>query len=266
MFLKKKNSKAFLKENFRMEKIKILDVGISQVNINDILLMVPKFIKADKKGYITVTGAHGIIESHRSDKIKSIHNNSFMSIPDGMPCVWVSKIKGSKNIERCFGPEVFIRIMGISVKNDIKHFFYGGNDGVADKLKLNMEQKFPGIKIAGTYCPPFRPLNLDEEVQLKNQVEACKPDIIWVGLSTPKQEIFMSKYIESLNTKLMFGVGAAFDYHTGSLIIAPKWIQKCGLEWFFRLVLEPRRLWKRYIDIVPKFIGLNILEFFSKSK
>ena len=228
--------------------------------------LVPKFIKTDNKGYVTVTGAHGIIESRRNENIRSIHNRSYMSIPDGMPCVWVSKIKKSKNIERCFGPEVFIKIMGISTKNNIKHFFYGGNDGVADKLKLNMEKLFPGIKIVGTYCPPFRPLNEGEERQLIKQVEKSKPDIVWVGLSTPKQEIFMSEYIHKLDAKLMFGVGAAFDYHTDSLVIAPKWIQNAGLEWLFRLLMEPRRLWKRYFDIVPKFIIFNVIELFTKFK
>tara|TARA_B100002052_G_scaffold297744_1_gene329231 strand:+ start:3162 stop:3917 length:756 start_codon:yes stop_codon:yes gene_type:complete len=246
------------------QKINVLDVGISQVKINDILELVPKFIKTDNKGYVTVTGAHGIIESRRDEKIRSIHNGSYMSIPDGMPCVWVSKLKKSKNIERCFGPEVFIKVMEISAKNNIKHYFYGGNVGIADKLKLNMEKLFPGIQIVGTYCPPFRPLNQKEEKELFDDIEESKPDIVWVGLSTPKQEIFMSEYLPKLKTKLMFGVGAAFDYHTGSLVIAPKWVQNSGLEWLFRLLMEPRRLWKRYFDIVPKFIMYNIIDFIKK--
>ena len=264
--MSKKDLDYFLEKMIEIEKIDILNVGISQVNISDIVEIVPKFIKSGKKGYVTVTGVHGIIESQNNKRIMNIHNESFMSIPDGMPCVWVSKLKGSKNIKRCFGPEVFAEIMKISRKHNIKHFFYGGDAGVANQLKKNMENLYSGIDIVGTYCPPFRPLNDNEEFELANKIEKISPDIIWVGLSTPKQEIFMNQYISKLNTKLMFGVGAAFDYHAGSLAIAPKWIQNLGLEWLFRLAMEPRRLWKRYFEIIPKFIFYNLLEFLKVRK
>ena len=131
------------------------------------------------------------------------------------------------------------------------------------RLKTNMENLFNGIDIVGTYCPPFRPLKDFEENELISLVNTLKPDIIWVGLSTPKQEIFMNNYISKLDCKLMFGVGAAFDYHTDSLIIAPKWVQNIGCEWLFRLILEPKRLWKRYLDIVPRFILFNFLDFLN---
>ena len=205
-----------------------------------------------------------MIASYKDPKIKEIFNNSFMSIPDGMPCVWVSKLKGSQHIKRCFGPEVFMEIMKISRQYNIKHFFYGGKENVAIKLKKNMEKLFPGVKIVGTYCPPFRPLNQREKESLTKIINFKKPHIVWVGISTPKQEIFMYENINSLDINLMFGVGAAFDYYTGSIKIAPSWIQNLGLEWLFRLIQEPRRLWKRYLDIVPKFIIFNLIEFISK--
>ena len=128
-----------------------------------------------------------------------------------------------------------------------------------------MKKLFPGIEIVGTYYPPFRPLNIKTEKEnLTKTINLKKPHIVWVGISTPKQEIFMHENIDAFDINLMFGVGAAFDYYTGSIKIAPSWIQNLGLEWLFRLIQEPKRLWRRYLDIVPKFIIFNLIEFLSK--
>tara|TARA_B100001750_G_scaffold234411_1_gene235748 strand:+ start:1241 stop:2002 length:762 start_codon:yes stop_codon:yes gene_type:complete len=244
------------------KKIDIIGIGISQTSINDVIVFIEKFLKNknNKKGYITVTGAHGIIESTKSNYIEKIHNQSLLSIPDGMPLVWISKIKGSKTIARCFGPQVMLELIKKTQNKNIKHFFYGGKSGIANELKDKMLEKFPNSKIVGTFTPPFRELNSEEESKLISCIENCKPDIIWVGLSTPKQEIFMYEYINKLNTKLMMGVGAAFDYHTEKIVIAPRFIQNAGLEWLFRLIIEPKRLFKRYLEIVPKFIYFSVLD------
>jgi N-acetylglucosaminyldiphosphoundecaprenol N-acetyl-beta-D-mannosaminyltransferase len=136
----------------------------------------------------------------------------------------------------------------------VTHFFYGGAPGVADALKAAMQKRFPGVNITGTYCPPFRPLNPEEEQELSAMVAEKKPDLFWVGLSTPKQEKFMAAYLAKLDTTVMFGVGAAFDFHTGRMAEAPRWMMRCGLQWLHRLCSDPKRLWKRYGVIVPTYL------------
>jgi exopolysaccharide biosynthesis WecB/TagA/CpsF family protein len=142
----------------------------------------------------------------------------------------------------------------------IRHFFYGGAEGVAEDLRSKMEARFPGLQIVGTYCPPFRPLNPEEKAGLVAQITDCKADIVWVGLSTPKQERFMAEYLPILPVKVMLGVGAAFDFHTGRAKQAPRWMMRAGLEWLFRLVTEPKRLWRRYCFQVPRFASLVALD------
>jgi N-acetylglucosaminyldiphosphoundecaprenol N-acetyl-beta-D-mannosaminyltransferase len=141
-----------------------------------------------------------------------------------------------------------------------RHFFYGGAPGVVEELKARLEQRFPGLNVVGTFTPPFRPLNAEEENALIAAVAAAKPDLIWVGLSTPKQERFMAAYLPKLETSLMLGVGAAFDFHAGKVKQAPRWIQRSGLEWAYRIGQEPRRLWKRYARNNPLFIARALLQ------
>jgi len=249
-----------------LKTIDIYGVKIAQTSISKLISHLEiKLLANDIKGFITVTGVHGVIESQKNKNVAKAHNNSYLSIPDGTPLVWYSKSKGSESIKRCFGPEMMYEFFKKTSKSNFRHFFYGGNEGVAEKLKSNFENKF-NANIVGTYCPPFRPLNKKEDEELRNLINQKNTDIIWVGLSTPKQELFMNEWINQLDCKLMFGVGAAFDYHTGSIIVAPKLIQKMGLEWFFRLILEPKRLYKRYFEMVPKFIILVLKEFVLKIK
>ena len=157
-------------------------------------------------------------------------------------------------MRRVFGPEFMLQMCELSVKRSYKHFLYGGAPGVADRLKRNLVDSFPGLQIVGTYTPPFRPLNQEEQETLRAQVHSLQPDIIWVGLSTPKQERFMAEFLPRLDTKLMVGVGAAFDVHTGRIKDAPAWVKQSGLQWLHRLLQEPGRLWKRYLINNPLFL------------
>jgi N-acetylglucosaminyldiphosphoundecaprenol N-acetyl-beta-D-mannosaminyltransferase len=141
-------------------------------------------------------------------------------------------------------------------KTEYTHFLYGGREGVADLLKTRLEARYPGLRIVGTYTPPFRALNESEEADLAAQVAAVRPDFLWVGLSTPKQEHFMAAHLGRLEATVMIGFGAAFDFHAGTARQAPRWIQRSGFEWLFRLCTEPRRLWRRYLQTVPVFMAL----------
>jgi N-acetylglucosaminyldiphosphoundecaprenol N-acetyl-beta-D-mannosaminyltransferase len=157
-------------------------------------------------------------------------------------------------------------IMEISKQFGMRHFFYGGANGVAQELKRRFEERFPGIQIVGTYEPPFRALNPEEENKLRQLVSETMPDIFWVGLSTPKQERFMAEYLSKLDVTLMVGVGAAFDFHSGRIRQAPRWMQRSGLEWFFRLCVEPKRLWRRYLSNNPRFVFRSICQLLGIKK
>ncbi len=240
--------------------LNILGIEIAPIDIKTALGTIDVAIARGQKGYITLTGAHGIIESQFCAAIKDAHRGAFLSLPDGMPLVWIGRRRGFSEMDRCYGPDVMLALLDRSVTKGYTHFFYGGAPGVAQQLRKNMEEKFAGLRIVGTFTPPFRPLTGDEERELMDVVRASQPDIIWVGLSTPKQELFMARYLSRLETKLMIGVGAAFDFYTGRVRQAPVWIQRSGLEWLYRLLREPKRLWRRYIKIVPLFIFLYALQ------
>lgn len=237
----------------QIERVNVLGVGVSAINLKMAREAFLFAVRNKKKGYICVTGVHGVMESQDDPKIREIHNKAFLVTPDGMPMTWMGRLQGFKSMSRVYGPDLMLDIMEISREAGFRHFFYGGADGVARELKSRLEQRFPGLQIVDTYEPPFRPLNAEEESQLKNRVADSRPDIFWVGLSTPKQEKFMAEYLPKLDVTLMVGVGAAFDFHSGRVIQAPRWMQRSGLEWIFRLCVEPKRLWRRYLKNNPRF-------------
>ncbi len=238
-----------------LKRCDVLGVGISAVNIPLAVKTIDRWIARRSKNYVCITGVHGVMESQRDPALKHIHNAAGMVTPDGMPMVWMNKLRGNSHVTRVYGPDLMLAVCEESVKKGHKHFFYGGAEGVADLLKQRMEEKFPGIQVVGTYCPPFRPLTAEEDQKLIEQINASGADIVWVGLSTPKQERWMSGHIGKLDAPVMVGVGAAFDFHAGLKKQAPKFIQHSGFEWLFRMITEPKRLWKRYMINNPLFIA-----------
>ena len=236
-----------------VERVNVLGVGLSAINLDSALAAVEEGLARKTPGYVCVSGVHGVMEAQSDEALRGILNRAFLNTPDGMPMVWVGRLQGYRQMKRVYGPDLMMRVCEFTRDKGYTHFLYGGAEGVAPELKLRLERKFPGLKIVGTYTPPFRPLNPAEEAGLIGAVNAAKPDIIWVGLSTPKQEKFMAQYSPRFGDCLMFGVGAAFDFHAGRLRQAPRWMQRSGLEWFFRLCCEPRRLWRRYFKNNPIF-------------
>lgn len=245
------------------QRVNVLGIGVSPVNMMRAAESVNRTIAKKEKGYVCVTGVHGIIESQRDPELQAIHNRSFMTVPDGMPLVWIGRILGHRNIGRVYGPDLMTEVCQAGVAKQWSHFLYGGQKGVAEQLAKNLQERFPGIRIAGTFTPPFRPLNENEEAALKKQVASARPDCFWVGLSTPKQERFMAEYMDRLDVSVMFGVGAAFDVHTGRMVDAPEWIKAAGLQWLHRLCQEPRRLWKRYLVNNPLFLVKVFAQLFG---
>jgi N-acetylglucosaminyldiphosphoundecaprenol N-acetyl-beta-D-mannosaminyltransferase len=236
------------------ERVNVLGVGLSDIHRRSALELILEAVEKKHRGYICVTGVHGVMEAQNDQQIRSILNNAFLCTPDGMPMVWMGRLQGHPNIDRVYGPDLMLDVCEASVARGLRQFFYGGTTGVAAELKRKLEDRFPGLQVVGTCEPPFRPLKPEEVEALRRQVDSCYPDIFWVGLSTPKQERFMAEYLPRMNVTLMVGVGAAFDFHTGRVKQAPHWMQRSGLEWFYRLCKEPRRLWRRYLRNNPRFL------------
>jgi len=232
----------------------VLGVGVSAINLDSAAAAVTRALERKAKGYVCVTGVHGVSEAQRDPAFRRILNRAFLNTPDGMPMVWMGRWQGFQEMRRVYGPDLMLRICELSLTRGWTHFLYGGGPGVAQELRRALEQRFPKLKVVGDYTPPFRPLTGLEEDELVRQVSRLQPDIFWVGLSTPKQEQFMAEHWLALDATLFIGVGAAFDFHAGRVRQAPRWMQRNGLEWLYRLGCEPRRLWKRYLKNNPLFV------------
>jgi N-acetylglucosaminyldiphosphoundecaprenol N-acetyl-beta-D-mannosaminyltransferase len=237
-----------------MDRANVLGVRVHAIDITRAADRIECALANSEKGYVCVTGVHGVMEAQNHPEFKAILNQALLTVPDGMPTVWVGKLQGFRSMKRVFGPDLMVELCKRSVQKGYTHFLYGGAPGVAEQLKTALTSRFSGINVVGTYTPPFRPLTHAELGQLKNTITALKPDLFWIGLSTPKQERFMATHLHDLNTKVMIGVGAAFDVHTGRLRDAPNWVKNLGLQWLHRLAQEPARLWKRYLLNNPRFV------------
>jgi len=234
--------------------VDVLGVNVSAVNMDMAVSLAEQWIDAGQPGYVCVTGVHGVMEAQKDLGFRRILNGAAMNLPDGMPMTWVGRLRGFRNMDRVFGPDFVTAVCRLSVERGFRNFFYGGQPGVAQLLDENLRSRFPGLQVVGTCTPPFRSLNPQEEFEVAAQVLQSRPHILWVGLSTPKQERFMAQYVRRFNVPLMVGVGAAFDYHTGRIRDCSPWIKRAGLQWLHRLMQDPKRLWKRYLLNNPAFI------------
>lgn len=219
------------------------------------LAAIEGWIESGDHQYVCVTGVHGVMESQSDESLRAIHNQAGLVTPDGMPLVWLSRLRGANHVDRVYGPDLMLACCQRSVQHGWRHFLFGGAPGVPDLLSDRLQRRFPGIKIVGTLSPPFRPLSDREDEDIVRVINEARPDIVWVGLSTPKQERWMAAHLNRLQARVLLGVGAAFDFHAGLKRQAPRWMQQVGMEWLFRLATEPRRLWRRYLTNNPRFIG-----------
>lgn len=239
----------------KIEKVNVLGVGISVLDQDLAREFLFGAIRERRRGYVAVTGVHGVSIAQSDLAFRQILNNSLLCTPDGMPMVWMGRLQGKNSIQRVYGPDLMLNLCDHSRAENFSHFFYGAAPGVADALATKLQERLPGIEIVGTFTPPFRNLNDAERTELQRRIHESRPDFFWVGLSTPKQERFMAEYMSILpEAKIFIGVGAAFDLLTGRVRQAPNWMQRSGLEWLFRLNQEPRRLAKRYLINNPLFV------------
>jgi N-acetylglucosaminyldiphosphoundecaprenol N-acetyl-beta-D-mannosaminyltransferase len=211
-------------------------------------------LRRREKGYLSSIGVHGVMEARRDTELAEAYARATIAIPDGMPIAWVGRIRGHRSMQRVAGPDLMREVFLRTEFAQYTHFLYGGAEGVANELAANFRRIAPHARIVGTYMPPFRDLTLAEEQAMIAKINRRKPDMIWVGIGTPKQDKFMCRYLPKLDTRLMFGVGAAFDFHTGRLRDCGDWVKQAGLQWAHRLAQEPRRLWWRYLRNNPAFV------------
>jgi N-acetylglucosaminyldiphosphoundecaprenol N-acetyl-beta-D-mannosaminyltransferase len=235
-------------------RVDVLGVEISAVNMKMTLDTVIGWVMSNDRQYVCVTGVHGVMESQRDSELAAIHNNAGLTTPDGMPMVWAGRAAGAHWIQRVYGPDMMLAVLAEAQARSWSSFLYGGAPGVPELLAERLEQRFPGLQVAGTHSPPFRSLTRDEVRETAALINASGASLVWVGLSTPKQERWMSELRPLLEAPVLFGVGAAFDFHAGRVKQAPPWMQTSGLEWLYRLSREPRRLWKRYLTNNPRFV------------
>lgn len=236
-------------------RFNVLGVGVAALTLaeaRDRLLAVRGRVRA---GYVCATTVHGISEARADPAFRAILNRAWLNLPDGMPLVWLGRRDGHPGMTRVYGPDLMLAVCDAGRAAGLTHYFYGGKPGVAALLRDRLTARFPGLEVVGTFTPPFRELTPEEFAALRADVARLQPDLIWVGLGTPKQERFAAAAWERLDAGALVTVGAAFDFHSGLVPQAPAWMQRHGLEWLFRLGTEPRRLWRRYLLNNPLFVA-----------
>ncbi len=238
-----------------IRRVDVLGVGISAVNMTMALDEISRWIEIREQHYVCVTGVHGVMESQRDPELLAIHNASGLTTPDGMPMVWAGHRAGADWMSRVYGPDLMLSVLERAAERGWSSFLYGGKEGVPELLAARLAEQIPALKIAGSFSPPFRSLTPEEDDEIVARINASGADLVWVGLSTPKQERWMAAHLGRVKAPAMLGVGAAFDFHAGLVPQAPPWMQERSLEWFYRLTKEPRRLWKRYLRNNPAFLA-----------
>jgi N-acetylglucosaminyldiphosphoundecaprenol N-acetyl-beta-D-mannosaminyltransferase len=261
--LKTMSSTLSKKKNFSTLNVKGIDVAAIDVyRASD---LIGELATATQESYVTITGAHGIVESQYNKDIFDAHRNASLVVPDGMPLVWLGRLLGFNSIGRVYGPDLMECIFSNEAYRELRHFFYGSSPSVVSQLRDALVARFGEFNMVGMYCPPMRPLGFNEDEAVLSRIRDLKPHIIWVGLSTPKQEVWMHMHMPKIGTGVGIGVGAAFDLLSGQTLQAPRYIQRSGFEWLFRLAMEPRRLFKRYFFVIPRF-SVFFLQTFARQR
>lgn len=240
------------------DRVDVLGIHVSVTDMEHTVGTFARWIDDGEQHLVCVSDMNALLHARADKQLTEVYNTSGMTLPDGMPLVWAGKKAGFDRMDRVCGPDLIERVMAEAEQRGWSQYFYGGADGVAEKLRDTFTARHPGLKVTGVYSPPYRALTAEEDDEIVARLNEANPDIIWVGLGAPKQERWMAEHRDRLDAAILIGVGAAFDFHTGRLDRAPDWMQRAGLEWSYRLYKEPRRLWRRYVLGIPRF-GVGIL-------
>ena len=232
----------------------LLGVEVSAASMDTALDQLSSWIEEGRSAYVCASDSNGVVGASKDADLRRVYNESGMLLPDGMPLVWAGKYAGFRDMTRVCGPDLMPALLELSAAKGWSSYFYGGAPGAADELAEHFRQRFPGLKVAGTTSPPFRPLTEEELAHDASVINHSGAAIVWVGLGAPKQERWMAENIHRFERSVLIGVGAAFDMYSGRVRRAPVWAQRHGLEWAFRLAQEPRRLWRRYSRVIPALL------------
>jgi N-acetylglucosaminyldiphosphoundecaprenol N-acetyl-beta-D-mannosaminyltransferase len=244
--------------------VNVLGVCVNATTLEQARDSVNERILQRRQGYICCAASHSVMACYRDPSLRRLFNRSAMTAPDGMPLVWLARLRGYRHVRRVYGPDLMLAICEGGQARGYRHFLYGGDRGVVDELASSLRTRFRDLQIVGTVSPPIGRPTQEEDAQAIAAINDARADIVWVGLSTPKQERWMAEHLGRIEAPILIGVGAAFDFLSGTKPQAPRWMQRSGLEWLFRLASEPRRLWPRYreyplflILVAAQMIGLR---------
>jgi N-acetylglucosaminyldiphosphoundecaprenol N-acetyl-beta-D-mannosaminyltransferase len=244
----------------RSDTLKVLGIEVDATNLTDAADSILGWIARGQRETVTVAAVHSIVDAQRVPEAKRMLQQCGLCVPDGVPLVWLLKLAGRKNVSRVFGADLMVHLSKRMAARKLSAFYYGGRPDVVEELAQSMSGRFPGLKTAGYYSPPFRELSREEEDGIVSMINGSGADVVWVGLGAPKQECWMRQFRDRLTAPVLVGVGAAFDYNTNRLARAPLWMQACALEWLYRMILEPQRLWRRYLRNNPLFVYYLLCE------
>lgn len=234
---------------------RVLGVRTHALQLSAVVAQMEEWISAKTVCHsIAATSMHGIVEAQHDPAFMEILNSTDLVVPDGVPLVWLGRSQGHDLPRRVYGPDLMLEFCEKTAGRGYRHFFYGGGPGVPEQLARSLKRRFPSMEVCGAYSPPFRPLTAEEDQAIVSLICRAAPDLLWVGLGAPKQERWMHEHRAKLNVPVLVGVGAAFDILSGRRRQAPPWMREHGFEWLFRLLQEPRRLWRRYLIDGAQFL------------
>lgn len=242
----------------------ILGVPVSRLTLPIAVATILGWVRRGEANYVCVRDVHGLMRSREDPALMDIHFGAGMITPDGMPLVWTLRRRGYAGVGRVCGADLVEALCDASQESGVRHYFYGGKPGVAERMAAELTRRFPRLQVAGTSTPPFRAMTPEEDAAAVAEMTASGAQVVWVGISTPKQEFWMRDHVGRIPGATLLGVGAAFDFHAGDVKRSPRWMQRSGLEWLHRLISEPRRLWRRYLVLAPKFVVLLALDAIRK--
>ncbi len=245
-----------------LSRFRVLNTGISAVTLRGAVSTISGWTASRQREYVNVCNADVVLQAYDDPRLAEIINTSGMAVPDGMPLVWMGRWRGLP-VGRVYGPDLMLALCEQGLQAGWTHYFYGGTPEVLEALTRKLTGRCPGLQIAGSWAPPFRPLTPGEEADVEARINAAHPDVVWVGIGTPKQDFWMARFRPRLAAPVLIAVGAAFNFHAGHIHQAPRWMMWCGLEWLFRLAMEPARLWRRYLIGIPRFVWLVARQSFG---
>lgn len=247
------------------ERRNILNVKFDLIAYEIVMRTIERWRRAGEHQYVAISNPHSVLLCQRDDRMLRATLDAGLVLPDGIGIVLAARLLGYRHFGRATGPTLMLKLCDWGRENGYRHFFYGGAEGVADKLAERLSGEYPGLNVVGIYCPPFRHLSDEEDRLMVEKINSARPDIVWVGLGAPKQEKWMAEHVGRIKATAMIGVGAAFDFHSGNVKWAPALIRRFGLEWAYRLIQEPRRLWRRNLDS-PLFLSQVVRQRLSMAR